>query len=73
MLHYVNLLVTSFVCLLFGAEQVVYSGFLSFSLLYSCLLLRLMKVVSVNQNSKAVDRKNQNNDLKDTAVLCRAE
>lgn len=43
MLHYVHQLVANFVCLPFGAGQVVYSGFIFFFFCWP---------MSVNQNSR---------------------
>ncbi len=64
MLHYVHQVVSSCVCLLFGAERVMYSGYLiSENSLYTaesrCGLLAVgenntSKVMRVNQNSKVV-------------------
>lgn len=56
MLHYVCQLVSNCVCLRFGAEQVVYSGFLELLTENSCLIhLELMKVLRQTQNSEVVN------------------
>ncbi len=54
MLHYVHQLVTDFVCLLFGAGQVVYSEFIkAFLFKTAARCKQLMRAVRVNPNSKA--------------------
>ncbi len=56
MFHYVHQLVANSVCLLFGAEQVVYGGFLRAVLLKTaacCSRNNTMRAVSVNQNREA--------------------
>lgn len=62
MLNYIHRLVVVFVCVLFGAEQIVYSGFMKAFLLKNCLLrleTRLMRAVS-----KVAGRKTQNKSWK---------
>ena len=61
MLHYAHQVATNFVCLQFGAEQVVYGGFFRAS---------LSSAVRVNKNVKL---ENQNNELNNFEMLSRAE
>ncbi len=59
MFHYAHQPVANFVCLLFGAGRVVYSGFnRAFSLkTANWLEMTLMRAVGLNQNSKVVGYK----------------
>lgn len=69
--HFVHQQVTYFAFLTSGAEQVLFSGFFfqSFVAEISTVLLR---AVRRNPDSLIAGRKNQNNDLKDAKLLCRA-
>ncbi len=62
MLHFVHQLVANCVCLLFGAEQVVYSGFLEFyhwKQLPAASGKNAIRVMWLNKNSRL-----ENNELK---------
>ncbi len=71
MLHYVHQLVSNFICLWFGTEQVVYSGFLElfrWKQQPAVAENNAMKVVRVNKNSSSsagYGPENQNNALQD--------
>lgn len=68
-----TILLTTFVCLTFGAEQQGYSGHIELLVLFFPPESRMMRSVRLNQNREVLDKVNQNNKLKGAKMLHRAE